>query len=293
MRTAAALLIVLLLAIVVRPPAIGSMVWLGALHDAGHVLTFAAIAVLLCTIVRPRRAGFIAILGVLLLLGIGTELAQGAGVGDPSAGDVGRDLLGGAAGLLAWIGMRPRRPLLLAVAALAIVAGLLPLAFVGWAYAQRALHPDVVWDARRATWNVFIEPPRAGRFRRLAGEPRARFTAESDSYAGVVLREPPPDWRGYAALVIHAGNPGAAPIALNVRIDDQLRDTEYEERFNRERDVPPHTALRWRIPMREIAQGPVGRRLELSHITRVVIFLSPGSRGEVFDLESLRLERLP
>lgn len=293
MRAAAALLIALLLAFVISPPRIGSMVWLGALHDAGHVLTFAAIAVLLCAIARPRGAGFAVILGLLLLFGAGTELAQGASGGDPSIGDVGRDLLGGVAGMLGWVGMRPRRPGLLAAAALAIVAGLAPLALTGWAYAQRARQPQVVWDAGRATWSVFIETPRTGRLAHLPDPSRLRFTAESDSYAGVVVREPPPDWRGYATLVVRAVNPGSAPIALNLRIDDQPRDTEYEDRFNRERIVPPRTRLQWRVPVAEIEHGPVGRLLDLSHVTRVVIFLSPGSRGEAFDLESLRLEPGP
>jgi len=294
MRVIAAGVIALLLALIVYPPALSSSVWMGGAHDAGHVLVFAAIAALLCAILRPRGARLTLIVAVIVLLAVGSEFAQGRfGVGDATLGDFGRDLLGGAVSVTAWFAATRRRPALYVVAALALLAGLLPLARIGWAYAQRANAPEVIWAPHRATWDVFIESPRTGTLRKLPDGQGARFVAESDSYAGIVIREPPPDWSGFDALVVSVANPGSQALSLNVRIDDQPRDTVYEERFNRERILPPGSALRWRIPVAEIEQGPVGRLLGLSHITRVIVFLSPGSRGAAFDLRDVRLEPAP
>lgn len=294
MRVFAACVIALLLALIVYPPVLSSTVWMGALHDAGHLLVFALIATLLCAILRPRRTGFLAIAAILVLLAAGSELAQGRfGVGDATLGDFARDVLGGAAGVLAWLAVTLRRPGLGIVAALALLAGLVPLARVGWAYAQRANVPQAIWDPHRATWDVFIESPRTGTFTRLPDKQGARFIANSNGFAGIVIREPTADWRGFDALIVSIANPGTRPLALNVRVDDQPRDTEYEDRFNREQVLPPGSVLRWHIPMADIEQGPVGRTLGLSHITRVVVFLSPGSRGAAFDLRDVRLEPAP
>lgn len=294
MRVSAACVIALLLALIVYPPALSSAVWMGALHDAGHVLVFALVATLLAAIVRPGGAGFLAIAAILVLLAAGTELAQDRfGVGDATLGDFARDILGGAVGVLAWLATTWRRPALYIVAALALLAGLVPLARVGWAYVQRATVPQAIWEPHRATWDVFIESPRTGTFTRLPDRQGARFIAGSDGYAGIVIREPTPDWRSFDALIVSVANPGTRPLSLNVRIDDLPRDTEYEDRFNRERVLPPGSVERWRIPIADIEQGPVGRPLGLSHITRVVIFLSPGSLGAAFDLRDVRLEPAP
>lgn len=293
MRAILVAVIAVLLAIVVRPPIAESSVLLGALHDAGHVIAFSLIAFALCVILRPASWRWVVILAVLAALAVGTEWAQRWLGGAFSLGDVGRDLLGAAIGVSAWIAARRRRPILFAAAAIAMVAGLVPLGFTGWAYTQRAAEPDLVWDASRATHRVFIEPPRNGSFVRPDGASYARFTSASDTYAGIVIREPTPDWREYGALVVRLSNPGDAAVTMNVRVDDRPADTEYEDRFNRARFVPAHTEVQWRIPLHEIEHGPVGRRLDLSHITKVVIFLSPPARGASFDLRDVRLDRRP
>lgn len=296
MRAAALCAIAMLLALVVAPPVLAASVLLAALHDAGHVLTFALIAAMLCLFVEPRGTGLATFFAVVAALAVGTEVAQPFFAGADtlevaSPGDVGRDLLGAAIGALAWSAVRRRRRRLWIPAAVLLAAGLGPLAFTGWAYAQRAMHPQVVWEAGRATWQVFLEAPIEGRIERGGG--RLRFTATGDSYAGLSIIEPPPDWRGYDALRIALANPGATPIRINVRIDDRPQDTEYEERFNRERTVPAGTSLAWRIPLADIERGPAGRALDLARIARVVVFLSPGQRTAAFDLEGLRLEHAP
>ena len=92
-------------------------------------------------------------------------------------GDVGRDLLGGVIGVLTWFAFHRRRHGLWIPAALLLAAGLAPLAFTGWAYAQRALHPEIIWEARRATWQVFLEPGADGTYSRMQSVPRLRFTS--------------------------------------------------------------------------------------------------------------------
>lgn len=298
MRALALCVIALLLAFVVAPPVFEATVLLGALHDAAHVLTFALIAVFLCVLIEPRGTGLVTLFVVAAVFAVGTELAQPYFAGArslevASKGDVCRDLLGAVIGVFVWIAVRRRRRGFWVPAAVLLAGGLAPLAFTTWAYAQRATHPEIVWDARRATWRVFLESRTHGTYSRVQHGSQLRFTASSDSYAGLSIREPPPDWRGYAALQMALANPGAAPIRINVRIDDWPRDTEYEDRFNRERMVPAGASVVWRIPMDEIEQGPQGRKLDLSDIRRVVIFLSPGSRGASFDLGSVRLERAP
>lgn len=298
MRAAAFCTIVLLLALIVAPPVLEASVLLAALHDAAHVLVFAVIGLLLCLLMTPRGALFASLFAIAAAFAIGTELAQpyfaGAGALElASHGDVGRDLLGTAIGVLAWLAHRRHRPFLYGLAALLLLAGLAPLAFTGWAYLQRARHPEIVWEAGVATRNLFLGPPVQGTYAPRQASPRLRFTAAGDSYAGFEIREPTADWRPYQVLALAVANPGAAPIRINVRIDDRPRGTEYEDRYNRERTLPPGASVVWRIPMADIEQGPRDRRLDLSHIRRLVIFLSPGSRGDSFELEGVRLERAP
>ena len=97
------------------------------------------------------------------------------------------------------------------------------------------------------------------------------------------------DWRGYEALAFDIFNP-AAPFDLALRIDDA--DSIANDRDRYHAAIP--LASGWThasIPLEKIAAGPVGRKLRLDAIRRVIFFLDTQPEPRTFYLDHVRLEK--
>ena len=115
-------------------------------HNAGHVIVFAIVGFLLRPLLSARFSITAAIAMTLLaatILGALTEAAQSLLGGDPSLGDVLRDLWGAIVGVVASLGSRPAR-------SMAAAAGSRPL---------RRISPE---SARPSTYSMTMYVPCSG-----------------------------------------------------------------------------------------------------------------------------------
>jgi VanZ family protein len=297
---------ILLVAVVVSfAPAPGANRLNAAAHDLAHVLVFAVVGHLLMNLVVLRwRIGAAALLSLVAggALGLTTEAAQSLTGGDPSVGDLLRDLLGTALGVLAALALRapataahvgsssPRlRRAAWAAIALGSAAALLPFAFVALQYRHRTALLPVLLAAPDAT---------SRRFARLlpdrelpaAGSPTITVPLDRGRWPGLSLDEPFPDWRGQRALALDVANPGAQALALNLRVHDSRHDGRHEDRFNQAIVLSPGERRVLKVPVTAIAAGPRDRALRLESIDAVILFHDGPLPGGRFELARIWLE---
>ncbi|MCC6159823.1 MAG: hypothetical protein IT350_17355 [Deltaproteobacteria bacterium] len=107
-------------------------------------------------------------------------------------------------------------------------------------------------------------------------------------YPGVEIHDPPGDWRDGDALEFTVAAPDAAGAMLHVRIDDADSREDYDRRYEgRIRLQGP--AQRVRIPLDEIAAAPTKDPLDLSRITKIVIYLYRLDRDVDMTIDDIRL----
>ncbi len=213
-----------------------------ALENAAHAPLFAVVALLALRARRHARSGsalpfrdYLAVWGLMVLLGALTEIAQGFTGRDPSLEDLANDALGAALALVGaaclrretFVTARPARwvvPALMSVGAFLYAA---PPLWTAAAYAQRWIQRPVLWQWRTPLDDYFVSHagsqvdrvPAAACLSDPAAPVRAgqalRIALDSGRYPGLSLDEPYPDWRGYRTLLIDLANPGAEPSSVD------------------------------------------------------------------------------
>lgn len=283
-------------------------VYWNTLFDAGHAVGFAVSTWALERVLRrwtPRLSpGRRAIAAALVACGLAvlTELAQFADPRrEPSVGDVLRDVAGVAAYLVLrdWHTGSWRRPAVRLARAATLVA-LAAFTFGPWvraamAYRQRdaafpvvvsfeAGGPDMFLTASSAAIGLVQSSQQAA-----TPEPTARLILEPGQYPGFSVDELSPDWRGYDRLVMGIQVAGQAPVDLMLRIHDGRHTGEERDRFNQLLRLHPG----WQeisIPLREVAQAPDGRLLDLADMRGVSVFAPALTVRTELRMTPLRLE---
>lgn len=263
----------------------------GVLNDAAHAPVFGAFAVVVLALLRqatslyPRRR-YIVALATTMGVGALVELIQPF-IGRGSEWiDLLNDGLGAITGLAlaAWFetGFEIRRRQRLAALAL-LAAGipiLWPVAEAGLAYAIRAARfPTLLLASSR--FDRYLIGARAAdisrqwlpdRWHRPGDPPSLRVQLRDGTWPGIVLAEPSPDWAGYSRLVADLTNPDARPLAITIRIHDQVHDNDVADRFNRQFVLSPAQRQLIVIPLDDIANAPANRRLDLTRIGGLIVF---------------------
>ena len=109
-------------------------------------------------------------------------------------------------------------------------------------------------------------------------QPAADPETAPESFPGVTLEEPWPDWSRYRALVIDIVNPNDVEVLMTLRINDRQHNNRFADRFNRRLQLAPHQRSEIVIPLEEIARGPEQRAMDLSAIAKLMLF-QDGRRG--------------
>ncbi len=109
-----------------------------------------------------------------------------------------------------------------------------------------------------------------------------------EKYSGVLYRANGLEWRKSNALELVLFNPYSSYLHLGIRIDDYQDCREFEDRFNREIDIPPGLSTT-SITMEEIANGPKTRKLDTDQVRRLLIFSFPQKDSIDFGLIEIRL----
>lgn len=294
-------------------PAPGADLLREAAHNAGHVIVFAIVGYLLRPMLSARwpTATAIAVATTLLaatVLGALTEAAQSLLGGDPSLGDVLRDLWGAIVGVTASLASQPlagrrARPLQ-ALSAFGLLLGLLPLALTMLAYQQRDSRLPLLLDANVTESLAYARIGSAARSpsdRHVVAVPTpwAATTAEAaleirldeGPWPGLSIGEPAPDWRGHRALSIDLVNPQPHPLDIQLRLDDDASGNESGQRHDESFVLAANARQRIEIPLQRIATTPSGRTLDLARIRKLIVYHDGPRPGERFLVVGLRLER--
>lgn len=280
-------------------------------HNAGHVIVFAIVGLLLRPLLSARYSTATAIAATLLsatLLGVLTEAVQAVLGGDSSIGDVLRDLWGAIVGVTASLASRPgagRQAWSLRIlAACGLLLGLLPLAATLLDYHERDSRLPLLLDANLAASLAYArigsdvrEPsdrhvvPIPAPWAKDGTEQALRIQLDRGDWPGLAINEPAPDWRGHRALTLELINPQSDALSLNLRVDDADSGNEESQRHDEDLQVATRSRQIVEIPLDRIASTPSGRRLDLGKVRQVILFHGGPSPGEAFLIVRLRLER--
>lgn len=290
-----------------------SLLW-PILMNAGHAPLYGlvSLAILRLLPATGRRsadawyAQYVVALLLTVLVGSASEVLQLLGRGDADAGDIVRDILGASAFLIVagvfdrrWGSRqaRPGRAVALLLAALLLLVALLPAVDTAIAFARRAgAFPRICgfedpWEetfvsVKEATLER-VSPPLG-----WPGTPShqvAKVEFGPGAYPGLLINEPWPDWSGYEGLVFEVYSELPTPIELNLRIHDIGHGREYRDRFNRVLVIQPGKST-ISIPLREVGQGPLGRRLDLTRVRGLVLFADHPGQAFTLCFDDFRLE---
>jgi hypothetical protein len=295
----------------------GNSLW-GESLNAGHSVLFGIIAVMVLWTGKARTEftgwslvrQYAGVGGMVLGLGVLTELIQPFFHRDCELGDMVRDAVGIFA-FLAILSMfnhrldgdrrelpRRVRSVLVLMTVVGLVGVSTPAAIWGLAYLHRnQMFPVIAsydsWLSRKFlfTQNARLEavdPPSGWG----EGGPKTcvRVTLCSALYPGIRIEEPAGDWTGFDSLQFDVYSEQPSELRLALRIDDQKHNFTYGDRYNGElRIVTGRNRIS--VPLSEIERGPKKRRLDLGHVGRIMIFAGTPEDTVSFYLGPLQLIR--
>ena len=123
------------------------------------------------------------------------------------------------------------------------------------------------------------------------GASSLRVALDTQKYAGTTLKRSFGDWKGFSIFAFSLYNPDPDPLRMIVSIRDEehfRRGGEYHDRFNRAFMM----AQGWNdvyIAVADIENAPSERKLELNHLSEVVIFTVDPPAPRVMYLDYVRL----
>jgi hypothetical protein len=284
-----------------------SMLW-REFQNTGHTPLFGIIALATLYILRAYipiardRPLYGYLISAVVSLGIGvmSECGQLLTNRDPSVYDVMRDLIGIVAGLGIYAGVDPRmKPLwgnlrrglrsgTVILSCFLFAASLFPLVHLAIASMQRNEAFPVIIDFEAGWSKPFLQFQHASLIAATENQ-LPQLLLKPARYPGVSIVEPCPDWSAFASLtfVIHSSQ--SHPFQLVLRIHDKLHNQDHADRFNRSLRVMPGEN-RFRIPLAEIRNSPVGREMDMTRITGLALFAVDNVLPVDFYIGSLRLE---
>lgn len=265
---------------------------------AGHLFTF-ALWTYLYSLSRNRLSFqrlFLDVMVLTVVIGGGTELVQ-AGIGrEGTWPDLGCDLVGSLFGLFFCVeGRRNLRPVLLKAFQIPVVA------LIVWTLypTARVIVDDLVARKQFPLLSGFETALEASRWSGSAsrtvsrefassGQASLKIRLSTQRYSGLGLKDFPRDWSGYGAVSLRVYNPDPEPLQLHFRIHDHLHDNSYRDRFNRSFTLESG----WNqltVMLDKVAEAPKDRRLDLSRIAGMHIFVGKLERPRTIYLDDVRL----
>jgi VanZ family protein len=274
--------------------------------DMGHVLAFSVWTYLLLLVWKdfrqwPFLKQFISVFLFTLSLGILIEYLQVGFQRTPEIGDVMRDLIGS---LITLSFISPSRKTI-PIFSLRLVQTCVALMFLFGTYPlARALTDEYIAKNQFPLLSDFetaFEIDRWGENPDLAihhniaihGESSLKVPLRTELYSGVSLLYFPRDWRNFHSLKIAVFNPSVGSLTIGCRINDIQHFTnggEYNDRYN------ASFLLRqgWNtitITIGDIANAPLGRKMDMSKVQMVRIYVKQiPEPGEIY-IDHVRLEQ--
>lgn len=288
------------------------------LFNLAHAPSFFAALLLVAGLLDPSCIGFsgtqyrilplgvarlMILVSVLLVVGVACEVLQGFVGRSPSVSDVVSNGCGLFAGMFWCFSRRQiarlgRIGLSMIAAGLLLTASVSPILELYDCWLQHRDFPLLASFERSRelqTWhgqNATTEPSTEWQTDRSSSL-KVRGLA-GKNYSGANFHWPIADWRGFTALELDVFNPGGNQLTLKITISDNLHAaTGYEatDRFATSVELPPQQVVHIRIELADVENSPATRRMDLSEINSLNLFIVRPKSEFVFMLDNVRLVR--
>lgn len=121
-----------------------------------------------------------------------------------------------------------------------------------------------------------------------SGQKSLKLELYPSPYPGITLNKFNPDWSKHNFLKFDIYNQEEAPLRLAIRIDD-AKDPSYDDRYNHPIALDPgmnHIS----IPLSSLVTTATGRKINLTNVQQMIMFLSSPKEKRVIYLDNVRLE---
>jgi hypothetical protein len=276
------------------------------LWDLGHIGYFALLAWSLLRLrvisALPLFHQWAGLLLLSLLLGALIELLQGGIDRTSDVADIVRDISGALLALafhpsLAQRGGHQVARWMRVAVAVVLLLNMVPLG--------RALIDEAIARAQFPLLSNFSTALELDRWDGDARQEIVRVDARSDArqmkidlttarYSGVGLEYFPGDWRGFRVLKLRLFQPQQKRLRITLRIHDVAHEAEggfrNNDRFNRRFSLEPgwHDIA---IPLSDVENSPQRRKMDMSRIIDVSLFVSALKQPRVLYLDEIALAR--
>ncbi|VAW53733.1 hypothetical protein MNBD_GAMMA05-1236 [hydrothermal vent metagenome] len=297
-------IIVFVLALMFLPLTTASL-WIREALNSGHTVFFFFLSFYAyrslrnqTNISKPHLIIMIVIF-VGVLLGVLIEVVQVSLQREASVVDLYRDVMGIFAGLCLVAsnvakkaGAPVYRFFFLAVTVVLLLIALAPLMQLSRHYIQRNSAFPVVVDLGASWAGSFIEYNQAELL--YGDEQNKKDTLYQVRFGpglfpGISIREPVADWSSYRQLNLSVTSNMEEAVVLVLRVHDKQHNQDYSDRFNQALVVHPGIND-YTLTLDSIREGPVARKLDLSEIAGIVLFLSRQSVTAQLFIGDLYLE---
>ena len=281
-----------------RPPR-STLMWTES-YDLGHIPLFGVMAILLLAASRSLFASlnwrparhYLLVIAITAVISVVSEwLQRYVPARDAQLADAFNNLLGAVCFLaivaawrrdLAITSTGKGRRIVVVGCVLVLMAALSPLVVLAWHYGMRAAAFPIVADFDSPWQQPFLSSPRADLdsvpapqgWTEKAGQTISVIRFHPAPWPGVIISEPYPDWRGYQALRFDVYSELDRPVPIVLHISDLLHNDEHKDRFNRIFTVNPGLN-EYTVATKAVRNAPAGREMQLSEITRMVVFTRP------------------
>lgn len=304
----------LLLAGLIFPFPMSGRHW-NAIFNIAHAPSFLLLFLVIAGILDPKSIGFrpeatvilalsprrLALLsGTLFLAGVAGELVQKFVDRHPSVEDIVANCAGLLAGMLYCLSLQVREQqyrLGLKALALASIACpcIVPLQELVECYRQRSEFPLLASferPAELAAWAPHGAILTCDKTWSSQGLQSMCLESNRERDPGAVMIWPVPKWSDYSTLQFELFNPQSQPMVVGVTISDAqhaLHLWEPSDRFNMNFELLPLEVRTVAIKLLEVERSPVSRKMDMTHVSNLNIFVQNPPLGSKLFVDSIQL----
>jgi hypothetical protein len=102
------------------------------------------------------------------------------------------------------------------------------------------------------------------------------------------------DWTGYGQLQLDVFNPQETELAVGINIGDRIHaETGHEpsNRYQKRFLVPASAVLTIAIPLHEVASAPVARRMVMTEIAMLDLYMPDADEPTILFVDNIRLTK--
>lgn len=286
-----------------------------AIFDLAHAPAFFLILLLVAGVLDPASIGFskhrpvlfrlfplqlILLSGLLFLGGVACEVAQKFVHRHPSVGDIIANSLGLFAGTLYCLSRQSvthyfRITLLTLTILVIALPCIIPIQeLIECARQSREFpllssferpHELVAWAAHGARFRISNDWA-------SLGSTSLQIESSGAHDPGALMVWPIPDWSQYSSLQFTVFNPDQAAVVVGVTISDDQHVKhlwEPSDRFNWSTELGPNETKLVSIDLKDVVVAPASRRMDMTRISNLNIFLQNPSADATFYLDGVQL----